>query len=115
MDSREKAKIAVSAMEDKKAEDIRVIEISEVSSIGDYFIICNGSNISQVQAITDEIDERLGRQGVTAAHVEGYRNAGWILMDYSDVIIHVFDKDNRLFYNLERIWKDGKEIDSGSL
>ena len=115
MDAREKAKIAVMAMEDKKAEDIRVIEISGVSSIGDYFIICNGSNVSQVQAITDAIDERLGCQDVTAAHVEGYRNAGWILMDYSDVIIHVFDKDNRLFYNLERIWKDGKEIDAESL
>ncbi len=107
--SKEMVKIVVNAMEDKKAEDIKVINISEVSSIGDYFIIASGSNINQVQAICDNVDEALGKAGFQARQVEGYAAGNWILMDYTDVIVHVFDNENRLFYNLERIWRDGKE------
>lgn len=115
MDSREMAKVIIEAMEEKKAEDIRVLDIAEVSSLGDYFIIASGNNVNQVQAITDEIDMRLGRQGVSPKQIEGYMNANWILMDYGDVIVHVFDKENRLFYDLERIWKDGKSIDPANI
>lgn len=111
MNSKEMAQIVIAAMEEKKAEDIRVIDIAEVSSIADYFIIANGTNSSQVHAIADFVEEKLGRAGAEPKEIEGYRNANWVLMDYGDVIIHVFDRDNRLFYNLERIWKDGKPVE----
>lgn len=109
------AKLAITAMEDKKAEDIRVIDISEVSVLADYFIIANGTNRSQIQAIADNVQESLGRAGYELKQVEGYNTANWILMDFNDVIIHIFDKENRLFYNLERIWRDGKDIDISEL
>jgi len=109
--SKEMAKIAIEALEEKKAIDIRVIDISEVSVIADYFIIGEGSNRNQVQAIADEVEENLGRAGANPKQIEGYPTANWILMDYRDVIVHIFDTENRQFYNLERIWKDGKEID----
>lgn len=109
------AKLAITAMEDKKAEDIRVIDISEVSVLADYFIIASGTNRSQIQAIADNVQESLGRAGYELKQVEGYNTANWILMDFNDVIIHIFDKENRLFYNLERIWRDGKDIDISEL
>lgn len=104
-------RIACKAIDDKKALDIKVIDIHEVSSIADYFIITSGSNLNQVQAIVDNVDEQLGRAGYEPKQVEGTRNSSWILMDYGDLIVHVFDEENRLFYDLERIWRDGKEID----
>jgi len=115
MSSKEAAKIVINAMEDKKAEDIRVIGIEEISSIADFFIIASGKNVNQVHAIADEIEEKLGRAGMNPKQIEGYQNANWVLMDYGDLIVHVFDQDNRLFYNLERIWKDGKAIDPADL
>lgn len=113
--SRDMAKLAIRALEDKKAEDIRVIDISEVSVVADYFIIANGSNRSQIQALADNVQETLGRAGYDMRQVEGYNTANWILMDFGDVIIHVFDKENRLFYNLERIWRDGKTMEASDL
>ena len=109
------AKLAISALEDKKAEDIRVIDISEVSVMADFFLIANGSNRSQIQAMADNVQEVLGRAGYTLRQVEGYNTANWILMDFGDVIVHIFDKENRLFYNLERIWRDGKQMDKEQL
>ncbi len=114
-DSRAMAKLAISALEDKKAEDIRVIDISEVSVMADFFLIANGSNRSQIQAMADNVQEVLGRAGYTLRQVEGYNTANWILMDFGDVIVHIFDKENRLFYNLERIWRDGKQMDKEQL
>ena len=105
------AKLTIQALEDKKAEDIRIIDISEVSVLADYFIIADGSNRSQVQALADNVQETLGRAGYEMKQVEGYNTANWILMDFGDLIVHVFDKENRLFYNLERIWRDGKAIE----
>ena len=107
METREIALLAVNALEDKKAEDIRIIDISNISTIADYFIIADGSNKSQIQAMTDNVSEALGRAGVTVRQIEGYQNANWILMDFQDIIIHIFDRENRLFYDLERIWRDG--------
>ena len=115
MESREMAKLAVKALEDKKGEEIRVIDISDVSVLADYFIIANGSNTNQVQALCDNVTEVLGRAGVHSRQVEGYETANWILLDFGDVIVHVFDKENRLFYDLERIWRDGKYIDVENL
>ena len=106
----EMVSIACKAIDDKKALDIKVIDIREVSVIADYFVITSGSNLNQVQAIVDNVEEQLGRAGVEPKQIEGTRNSNWILMDYGDLIIHVFDEENRLFYDLERIWRDGKQI-----
>lgn len=111
MNSKEIAKLAITALEDKKAEEIKVIDISEVSVIADYFIIANGTNRSQIQALSDHVEETLGKAGVSLRQVEGYDNANWVLLDFHDVIIHIFDKENRLFYDLERIWRDGKMVE----
>ena len=115
MNTKEIALLAIDALEDKKAEDIRIIDISEISTIADYFIIADGSNKSQIQAMADNVSERLGRAGVTVRQIEGYQNANWILMDFQDIIIHIFDRENRLFYDLERIWRDGVLIEKEAL
>ena len=108
---KEMAKIACKAIDDKKGQDIKVIDIHNVSVIADYFVIASGTNSNQVQAIVDNVEEQLGRAGYEAKQIEGNRSSSWILMDYGDVIIHVFDEENRLFYDLERIWRDGKVLD----
>lgn len=115
MTSKEMTKLAYQALEDKKAEDIRIIDISRVSVLADYFIIANGSNRSQIQALSDNVEESLGRAGVPAKQIEGYDTANWVLLDFGDIIVHVFDKENRLFYDLERIWRDGKPIEKEEL
>ena len=109
------AGLAIEALEDKKAEDIRVIDISEVSVLADYFLIASGKNRNQLQALADEVEEKLGRAGYPMKQSEGYDSANWILLDFGDIIIHLFDQENRLFYDLERIWRDGKQIDPPSL
>lgn len=108
--AKETTALIIRALEDKKAEDISVIDISSVSTMADYFIIANGTNSNQVQAMVDNVMEELAKEKIKPRQVEGYRNANWILLDYHDVIVHVFDKENRLFYDLERIWKDGKKL-----
>ena len=108
---KEMVRIACKALDDKKAKDIKIIDIHEVSVIADYFVIASGSNQNQVQAMVDNVEEQLGRAGFEPKQVEGVRNSSWILMDYGDVIVHVFDEENRLFYDLERIWRDGKTLD----
>ena len=108
----EMVKLAITALEDKKGEDIRVIDIHEVSVLADYFLIASGSNGNQVQAMADNGEEELGKAGYPCKQVEGYQSANWILMDYGDIIVHVFDKEDRLFYDLERIWRDGKIMEA---
>ena len=105
------AQIASKAIDDKNGQDIKVIDIHNVSVIADYFVIASGTNSNQVQAIVDNVEEQLGRAGFEAKQIEGNRNSSWILMDYGDVIVHVFDEENRLFYDLERIWRDGKVLE----
>ena len=105
------AQIACKAIDDKKGQDIKIIDIHNVSVIADYFVIASGTNSNQVQAIVDNVEEQLGRAGFGAKQIEGNRNSSWILMDYGDVIVHVFDEENRLFYDLERIWRDGKVLE----
>ena len=113
--SKNMAKLAIEALEDKKAEEIRVLDISEVSVIADLFIITGGNNKNQVQALCDNVTEKLGRAGFPENHIEGYETANWILIDFGDIIVHIFDKENRTLYDLERIWRDGKTIDSKEL
>ena len=105
MTSAEYCKIAVKALEDKKAEDVKVIDIREISPIADFFIIADG-----MKAMRDAVDEALYKADLKVRQVEGNQSSTWILMDYNDIIIHIFSKEDRLFYDLERIWKDGKEI-----
>lgn len=115
MDSREMAKLACAALEDKKAGDIQVIDIGEISVIADYFIIADGENQNQLEAMKDAVDEALYKAGVTVKQVEGNNKSTWILMDYGDIIVHIFSKQDRLFYDLERIWRDGKTVDPKEL
>ncbi len=113
--SKKMAAMAVDALEERKGEDVRVIDIRSISTLGDYFIIAAGTNRNQVQALADNVQEKLGRAGYMTKNVEGYEAANWILLDFGDIIVHVFDNENRLFYDLERIWRDGKQIDTAEL
>ena len=115
MNSNEYTKLAISALEDKKAENIRIIDIQSISILADYFIIAEGTNRNQIQAMIDNVEKELSKTGLVPKQIEGYDSANWILMDYGDIIIHVFDKENRLFYNLERIWRDGKLLEINDL
>lgn len=108
--AKEMARIAYDALSDKKGEDIKIIDITGVSVLADYFIIANGNSDSQVNALVDNVEEDLHKAGYHLKQREGRANSSWILLDFGDIIVHVFDKDNRLFYDLERIWKDGKDI-----
>ena len=101
-DSKDMLKVIIDALQDKKAEDIRVIDISNVSVIADYFVIASGSNTNQIQAMVDNVEEEMFKAGYDDPKVE-------------DVIVHVFSEDDRAFYNIERIWRDGKEVDINSL
>ena len=110
-ESRTMARLACDALEDKKALDVKVIGLEKISTLADYFIIASGANRNQVQAMADNVDEMLGRAGHQPKQVEGYQSANWILMDYGDIVIHIFDEENRLFYDLERIWRDGQSVE----
>ena len=108
--SKEMARIAWQALSDKKGEDIKIIDITGVSVLADYFIIASGNSESQITALVDNVEEELHKAGYHLKQREGRSGASWILLDFGDIIVHVFDKENRLFYDLERIWKDGKDI-----
>ena len=113
--SKQMAKVAVEALKEKKGNDVKVIDIGEISILADYFIIANGSNANQVQAMVDNVEEQMYKAGFDDPKVEGYNNASWILLDYNDVVLHIFDEESRSFYNLERLWRDGKEVDVDTL
>lgn len=113
--AREMARIAYKALDEKKGEDIKVIDIAGVSVVADYFIIANGNNESQVRALVDNVEEALQKAGCQLKQREGYSTGSWVLLDFGDIIVHIFDKENRMFYNLERIWRDGKDIDIETL
>lgn len=100
------------AIDDKKGGNTRILDISAITTISDYFIITSGNNYNQVRVIADNVEEELlKKHGMRPERVEGYNNGEWILLDYIDYVIHVFDREQRLFYDIERIWSDGKEIE----
>ena len=100
------------AIDDKKGVNTRILDISAITTISDYFIVTSGNNYNQVRAIADNVEEELlKKHGMRLERVEGYNNGEWILLDYIDYVIHVFDREQRLFYDIERIWSDGKEIE----
>ena len=109
--AKEMAKIAFEALEDKKGENVCAIDISSVSVLADYFVIANGNSDSQVRALVDNVEEKMHKAGYELKEQEGNNSGTWVLLDYGDIIIHIFDRENRQFYNLERIWNDGKRID----
>lgn len=109
--SREMLELVIKALDEKLGIEITAIDISEVSNIADYFVIVSGKSSSQVQALADNVLEKMARAGFDSRQVEGYDSARWILIDYRDVVIHIFDQEDRDFYNIERIWRDGKLID----
>ena len=114
MTSLEQARKIVQVM-DKKAKDIRLIKIEGISSLGDYFVVASASNTTQVKAIADEVEDEMTKLGLEPNRVEGRQSAQWILMDYYDVMVHVFLDEARSFYNLERLWSDAPQLDISDL
>ena len=108
-------KIALKAADGKKAHDIVALDISRIASFASYFIFCTGESSRQMQTVADEIQKRLKKSGIQSSHIEGYQNSEWILMDYFDLVIHIFSKEARAFYDLERLWRDGKKLDAEKL
>src|SRR5438094_10537937 len=107
---------AISACQEKKAEQIAVLELEpESGAFTDYFVVCSGTNPRQVQAISDEVEERLDKAGMRPAHVEGYKQAEWVLLDYVDFVVHVFSEKARKYYDLERLWKSAKRLEPREL
>ena len=110
LDSAQLAKIAVDTASDKKASDILLLDIREITTIADYFVICSGNNARQIQAIADTIDEVLGKQGASLLYREGVAETGWVLLDFGDIIVHVFGVQEREYYRLERLWSEAKTV-----
>ena len=111
MTSLEQAKIAVKALSSKKGLDIKLISVDDVSVLTDYFVIATGNSSTQVKALADEVEFQLDQAGVSVSHIEGHRNNSWILLDYVDIIVHVFSEEAREYYDLDRLWSDGKVVD----
>jgi ribosome-associated protein len=108
-------KIAVKAVEDKKGIDVVALDIRSVATFADYFLICSGDSARQIQAIADEVQQKLAAGGQRPAHVEGYNNAEWILMDYLDLVVHIFSRKARTYYDLERLWRDAQVLELAQL
>ena len=110
LDPAQLAKVAVDAASDKKASDIILLDIRDVTTIADYFVICSGNNPREIEAIAEAIDEELGKQGANVLHQEGVADAGWLLLDFGDVIVHIFGAKEREYYRLERLWSEAKTV-----
>lgn len=107
---------AVAACEDKKAENVAILELDQAAGgFTDYFVICSGSNPRQIQAISDEVEQKLSREGLRPTHIEGYKQAEWVLLDYVDFVVHVFSEKARNFYHLERLWKSARHMTPSEL
>ena len=107
---------AIHACQEKKAEEISVLELEKGSgAFTDYFVVCSGTNPRQVQAIADEVEDELEKTGLRPTHVEGYRQAEWVLLDYVDFVVHVFSEKARKYYDLERLWKSAKRMTPAEL
>ncbi len=114
METKEIVKQLVCSLDKHKAQDIRVIQVTEITSLADYFVIAAGTSSTQVRALVDYAEMELGQCGVHPLRTEGYQNSQWTLLDFGQVVVHVFQEETRSFYDLERLWKDGKEIDINS-
>lgn len=110
MENLEIIKIAANALNDKKAHDIAAIRISDLTILADYFIICTANSSTQLRALCDEVDEKLKESGVTPHHIEG-KATGWVALDYGSVVVHIFGRNEREFYGLDKIWSDGELLE----
>ena len=115
MESKQLMETVVKCMDSKKAIDIKALDISKITTMADYFVICQGGSSTQIKAIADEIEEKLSENGVKPFGREGMNTAYWILMDYSDVIVHIFSGESRSFYSIENLWSDAEIVDISSL
>ncbi len=107
---------AIAACQEKKAEGLSILELEKgAGAFTDYFVVCSGTNPRQIQAISDEVEQRLERSGLRATHIEGYNQAEWILLDYVDFVVHVFSEKARKFYDLERLWKTARQLEPADL
>lgn len=111
MTPKEMALLLAQAMDSKKGKDIRVLETDGLTTLADYFVLCSGSSAPQLKALADAGEKAMKDHGILPHHVEGHRGGTWILQDYGDVVVHVFDKEARAFYDLDRLWADAKTID----
>lgn len=111
MTTLQQAKETAKILSEKKGLDIKVIEISDVSVIADYMVIATGNSSTHVKALADEVETQLDDMGISVSHIEGYRSNSWILLDYIDIIVHIFSNEAREYYDLERLWEDGTDID----
>lgn len=103
--------VAATALDNKKAHDIKIIRVNKVSSLANFFLLAAGTSSTQVKSLADEVEFKLSEKGLKPTRTEGYQGANWIILDYADVIIHVFHEDTRKFYDLERLWQDGDAVD----
>ena len=115
MTTQEKLEKIVKILDSKKAENIQVIGITNLTIIADYFIIATGTITTQVKSLADEVDFQLGQLGIEPRGIEGVRAANWIVLDYGDIVVHVFYRDTRAEYQLERLWADGEQVDISGL
>lgn len=111
MEAEKIARIAYKILDEKKGVNIRTIDISGLSILADYFIIASGNSKTQVQALADHVEGTLGKEGIHSRQIEGYDAANWVLLDYGSVVVHIFYKEDRMFYDLDRIWKDAKAVE----
>ena len=111
MTALELAQESAKILHNKKAMEIKIIGIEDISVLTDYFVIANGTSNTHVKALADEVEYQLKQKGIVPGHIEGHNNNGWILMDYGNVIVHVFQQETREFYDLDRLWKDGVQVD----
>ena len=110
VESARMAREAALTAEDKKAKDVKILDIRSITTVADYFVICSGTTATHVKAIADHVEEKLTALGYPLHHVEGYQNGRWILLDFGDVVVHVMQEQEREFYNLERLWGDAQEV-----
>lgn len=111
MTTLEQAKKIAQILDSKIAQDIKIIKIADVTILADYMVIATGRSSTQVKALADEVEFQMDKLGVSVSHIEGHRSNSWILLDYVDIIVNVFNEEAREFYDLERMWQDGKELD----
>jgi len=114
LDSKLKTEKIVEILEGKKAKDVSAIDIKGVSILADYFVICSGTSKTHIKTLADEVEMKMNEAGCKLLHREGYNSARWILLDYGDVVVHIFHEEDRQFYNLERLWADGIPVRTGN-
>jgi len=111
MENQEILKVALGALDDKKAKNPQIIKVTDLTALADYFVLASGGSSTQVKALADEVEARLKKSGLEPKRTEGYHGANWIVLDYIDVVVHIFHVETREFYDLERLWQDGEFID----